>query len=122
MKFLSTTVLFLASNVCSASAFVGVSHLIAAAEAAAASRSDQKSASHDALQSTSTHNRRPEWSPSSWREIRDDVDKEAQMSSPEVERAARKIRRYAPLVFAGEIRTLQESLGRACQGQVSQEL
>lgn len=25
--------------------------------------------------------------------------------------------RYAPLVFAGEIRTLQESLGRACQGQ-----
>mmetsp|Transcript_13147 Transcript_13147/g.28540 ORF Transcript_13147/g.28540 Transcript_13147/m.28540 type:complete len:477 (+) Transcript_13147:49-1479(+) len=112
MKYLSATLLFLAANVCSVSAFVGVSHLISSGSS---SRSgDQKSA----LQSASTHNRRPEWSPSSWREIEDDdVDNEAQMSSPDVERAARKIRRYAPLVFAGEIRTLQESLGRACQGQ-----
>mmetsp|Transcript_30866 Transcript_30866/g.45134 ORF Transcript_30866/g.45134 Transcript_30866/m.45134 type:complete len:468 (-) Transcript_30866:639-2042(-) len=60
-----------------------------------------------------TKQRAQEWTPSSWRE----VSSEASTSSPEVEKAAAKIKKYAPLVFAGEIRKLQEKLSLASMGQ-----
>jgi len=56
------------------------------------------------------------WSPNSWRSkkasqmpVYDDPD--------ELNQAVDKIRRFSPLVFAGEVRNLSEQLARATQGQ-----
>jgi len=56
------------------------------------------------------------WSPNSWRN-----KKASQMpvyeDTEELDQAINKIRRFSPLVFAGEVRSLSEQLARATQGQ-----
>ena len=64
--------------------------------------------------------RRPEWSPSSWREVQAagaGTGAGEKGSTAEIEAAAQKIRKYAPLIFGGEVLTFREKLARACQGQ-----
>lgn len=57
-----------------------------------------------------------QWSPSSWRnfEIQQDVEYPDQEALQKVEQ---DLSRCAPLVFAGEVRTLQESLAKATLGE-----
>jgi len=56
-----------------------------------------------------------QWSPSSWRssEIHQGID---YPDREELESVERELSRCAPLVFAGEVRTLQESLAKATLG------
>ena len=55
------------------------------------------------------------WSPSSWRNYEAmQIPKYADEAA--LRRAEADLRGSAPLVFAGEVRTLQEELGRACMG------
>jgi len=56
-----------------------------------------------------------QWSPSSWRKFRVYQDVEYP-NERELERVERELEACAPLVFAGEVRTLQESLAKATLG------
>ena len=56
------------------------------------------------------------WSPKSWRQ-REAKQMPNYEDTEELDRAVEKLSRSAPLVFAGEVRTLHEQLARACQGQ-----
>jgi len=56
-----------------------------------------------------------QWSPSSWRNF--DIHQAVEYPDEKaVEEAERELSGYAPLVFAGEVRTLQESLAKATLG------
>ena len=57
-----------------------------------------------------------DWSPESWKRA---IAKQMPVyeSASELEAAVGKLERVAPLVFAGEVRSLHEKLGRVSQGQ-----
>ena len=57
-----------------------------------------------------------DWSPRSWREKTVSQGPNYE-DTEELEGAINKIENYAPLVFAGEVRSLHEQLARACSGQ-----
>ncbi|CAB9509287.1 deoxyheptonate aldolase 1, chloroplastic [Seminavis robusta] len=57
----------------------------------------------------------PDWSPSSWQNFK--VAQPPNFPEDELEDTVKKIGNFSPLVFAGEVRSLHESLAKACQGQ-----
>jgi 3-deoxy-7-phosphoheptulonate synthase len=57
-----------------------------------------------------------DWSPRSWRE-REVQQGPNYEDEEELEQAIDTIKKFSPLVFAGEVRSLHEQLARACSGQ-----
>jgi 3-deoxy-7-phosphoheptulonate synthase len=57
-----------------------------------------------------------DWSPSSWR-TKNVAQAPNYESEEELEAAVFTLKRFSPLVFAGEVRSLHEQLARACSGQ-----
>jgi 3-deoxy-7-phosphoheptulonate synthase len=57
-----------------------------------------------------------DWTPDSWRDH--PVSQGPNYEDPkELEDAVNKLKKFSPLVFAGEVRSLHEQLARACSGQ-----
>jgi 3-deoxy-7-phosphoheptulonate synthase len=58
----------------------------------------------------------PDWSPSSWQKFKVSQPPNYE-NEEELNEAIQKIKKFSPLVFAGEVRSLHEQLAKACQGQ-----
>jgi 3-deoxy-7-phosphoheptulonate synthase len=57
-----------------------------------------------------------DWSPSSWQKFKVSQPPNYE-DEEELNAAIQKIKKFSPLVFAGEVRSLHEQLAKACQGQ-----
>ena len=62
-----------------------------------------------------TTGRDSEWSPDSWKKCK--VSQPPNFDEAELDVAVKKLEKCSPLVFAGEVRSLNENLAKACQGQ-----